>query len=303
MSVVGAQTNMTRIEVPIPQREPERKKEPAAEPENLAFEFVEGRNGLLEFKAESTEAHVAAFRAVDEGIDDHYWSQAAIAASLVKKHGEKGEAVLQMASAVEKSPGHLRHLARTYRTFQFLPRAKLSFSHHKEACRHPNPSEALAVAESNGWSKTQLSEWISEQSLRRATKATQNAKRAVRTDWKQHLIHMDEVIANDFIANSPNKEFAKRVCGEWRQEIADELKQLEFTEHRELVMNAIDERGAEDEKAIRKATGLETKEIGKIVALLLAENLYEWVAKGGKKDDQRGQPSMYLHKVGTPVGR
>lgn len=288
---------MTRIEVPIPPSEPEPEPQ-----QSLGFEFVEGRNGLLEFHAESTEAHIAAFRAVDEGIDDHYWSQAAIAASLVKKHGEKGKALEDMAAAVEKSEGHLRHLARTYRTFQFLPRAKLSFSHHKEACRHPNPSEALAVAESNGWSKAQLSTWVSEQALRRATKATQKAKRAVRTDWREHLLHMDSVIREDFIANSPNQQFAKRVCGEWLAEIADELKQLDLTENRELVMNAIDERGAEDEKAIRKSTGLDGKVIGSIVYQLVDEGLYEWLRKGGKKDDQRGQPSLYLHKVGTPCG-
>lgn len=285
----------SRIEVPIPQPlEPEQP--------DLAFEFVEGRNGLLEFHAETTEAHIVAYRKVDEGIDDHFWSQGAIAASLIKKHGEKGEAVEQMAAAVEKSPGHLRHLARTYRTFQFLPRAKLSFSHHKEACRHPKPDEALAIAIEKGLSKQKLSEWISEQALRRADRATRKARSAARSDWRQHLIHMDEVIANDFIQLSPNKEFARRVCGGWREEIADELKQLEFTEHRELVMNAIDERGAEDRKAIKHATGLDYKEIDTIVACLLSENLYEWIAKGGKKDDQRGQPSMYLHKVGTPCG-
>lgn len=289
---------MSKIEIPIPQSMPD----PEPEPNQAAFEFVEGRNGLLEFHAETTEAHIVAFRAVDQGIDEHFWSQAAIVASLTKQHGEKGEAIQQMASAVEKSTGHLLHLARTYRTFQFLPRAKLSFSHHKEACRHANPSEALAVAESQGFSKAQLAAWISEQALRRATKATQKAKRAARNDWREHLLHMDKIIREDFIAHSPNQQFAKRVCGEWLVEIGDELKQLEFTEHRELVMNAIDERGAEDRKAIRTLTGLDYKEIDNIIACLLSENLYEWIAKGGKKDDQRGQPSMYLHRVGTPCG-
>lgn len=288
----------SRIEVPIPQSQPD----PEPDSNQPAFEFVEGRNGLLEFHAETTEAHIVAFRAVDEGIDEHYWSQAAIVASLTTKHGEKGEAIQQMASAVERSTGHLLHLSRTYRTFQFLPRAKLSFSHHKEACRHPNPSDALAIAEAQGWSKSELASWISEQSLRRATKATQKARRAARSDWREHLLHMDQVIADDFIKNSPNQEYARRVCGEWRVEIADELNQLEFTENREIVMNAIDERGAEDRKAIRQSTGLDYSEIDNIIAILLSENLYEWVAKGGKKDDQRGQPSMILHKVGTPVG-
>jgi hypothetical protein len=292
----------SRIEVPIPQPEPDEPKQP--EQPDLAFEFVEGKNGLLEFKAESTEAHITAFRKVNEGIDDHFWSQGAIVASLTKKHGEKGEAIDKMAEAVDLSSNHLRKLARTWRTFQFVPRdPQLNFSIHKAACRHPNPAEALAVCKDKGWSHHDLQKWISEQALRRADRATRKARSAARSNWRDHLLHMDKVIAEDFIKNSPNQEYARRVCGEWRTEIADELKQLEFTEHRELVMNAIDERGAEDRKAIRALTGLEYKEIDNIVACLLSENLYEWIPKGGKKDDQRGQPSMYLHKVGTPCGR
>src|ERR1041385_3290475 len=110
----------SRIEIPIPQPEPEPESQA-----DLAFEFVEGKNGLLEFHAESLEAHVAAFRKVNEGIDEHFWTQGAIAASLTKKHGEKGEAMDKMAAAIELSPNHLRKLARTWRTFQFVPRDPL----------------------------------------------------------------------------------------------------------------------------------------------------------------------------------
>lgn len=289
----------SRIEVPIPQPpEPEPETQP-----DLAFEFVEGKNGLLEFRAESTEAHIVAFRKVDEGIDDHFWTQGAIIASLTKKHGEKGKEIEAMSKAVNLSEGYLRQMARTWRTFQFVSRdTSLNFSIHKAACRHPNPAEALAVCKDRGWSHHELQKWISEQALRRADRATRKARTAARNSWRDHLLHMDEVIANDFIKNSPNQEYARRVCGEWRVEIADELKQLELTEHRELIMHAIDERGAEDRRAIKNATGLDYKEIDCIIACLLSENLYEWIAKGGKKDDQRGQPSMYLHRVGTPCG-
>lgn len=291
----------SRIEIEIPhQPDPE----PEGSQPDLAFEFVEGKNGLLEFHAESTEAHIVAFRKVNEGIDEHYWSQGAIVASLTKKHGEKGEAIDKMAEAVELSANHLRKMARTWRTFQFLPRdPELNFTIHKTACRHPNPLEALAVARAEGMSKDDLNKWISDRATDRANRATRKARNAARNDWRQHLIHIDSVIVNDFIQNSPNKEYARRVCGGWREEIADELKQIEVADKRELVIMVIDERGAEDVKAIRKATGLETKEIERIVAQLLDENLYEWVSKGGKKDDQRGQPSMYLHRVGTPIGR
>jgi hypothetical protein len=290
----------SRINIPIPPNEPEPESDAQ---QDLAFEFVEGKNGLLEFKAESTEAHIVAFRKVNEGIDDHFWTQGAIVASLTKKHGEKGAEIDELAKAVDLSSGYLRQMARTWRTFNFISRdTSLNFSIHKAACRHPNPAEALAVCKAQGWSHHELQRWISDQAIRRADKATRKARSAARNDWRQHLMHMDEVIVKDFIALSPNKEFARRVCGGWREEIADELKQLEFSDQREIVINAIDERGAEDAKAIRKMTGIDGNTIDNIIAVLLSENLFEWVPKGGKKDDQRGTASMYLHRVGTPIG-
>lgn len=280
----------SRIEIPIPQR-------PDPKPE---FEFVEAKNGLLEFRAETTEAHIIAFRKVNEGIDDHYWSQGAIVASLTKKHGEKGEELDKMATAVELSANHLRKLARTWRTFQFVPRDPLlNFSIHKAACRHTNPSEAMAVARAQGMSHHALQKWISEQALRRADRATRKARSAARNDWRDHLLHMDKIIADDFIKNSPNQEYAKRVCGEWRVEIADELKDLELAELRERVVSAIDDRGAENLKAIRKATGIDGGKIGAIVSQLVEENLYEWIRKHPLG---RGQPELILHKVGEPIG-
>lgn len=289
---------MTKIEIPIPPIEPAKSNEP--EQPDLAFEFVEGKNGLLEFHADSFEAHVAAFRKENEGIDDHFWTQGAIAASLTKKHGEKGEAIDKMALAVELSSNHLRKLARTWRTFQFVPRdSELNFTIHKTACRHPNPAEAMAVAKAGGMSKDDLNKWISEQALRRADRATRKARSAARTDWRDHLLHMDSIILSDFIQNSPNQEFARRVCGEWRTDIADELKDLELAEHREKVIAAIDDRGAENVKAIRKLIGLPAGQIEAVVSQMVEENLYGWIRKHPLG---RGQPEFILHKVGEPIG-
>ena len=288
---------MTRIEIPIPQQQ------------DLAFEFVAGKNGLLEFHGESIEAHVAAFRFVDKGVDDHYWSEAAIAASLSKKYGkgEYGDEKMKaFGEAVDRSVGYLRQIARTYRTFtvnQNVSRDNdLSFNIHRIACLHPSPVDALAQAKAHGMTCRALEVWISEQSLRRASKATRKAHGAARSSWRDHLLHMDKVIVEDFIQNSPNKEFARRVCADWRQEIADELKQLEISENRELVIDAIDNRGAEDLKAIQRSTGIKKEHVGWLVGRLVAENLYEWIPKGGKGDEQRGSPSMILHKVGERDG-
>lgn len=289
---------MSRIVVPIPQEEELRQPK---------FAFTERPDGLPVVEAETTADHIAAFRNVTEELDDHYWAQAAVAASLSKKYGNgeygKGE-MNKLADAVELTANYLFRMARTYRTFtESFPRErKLYFKHHVIAAGHARPDEALSVAVERGMSCGALEAWVSEQSLRRANKATKKAIRAVRNDWREHLLHMDQLIVEDFIRNSPNQEYARRVCGEWRVEIADELKQLEFTENRELVINAIDERGAEDAKAIRQATGVEREEVNRIIGCLVAENLYEWIPKGGKGDDQRGSPAMILHKVGDLDG-
>lgn len=284
---------MTRIEIPIPQPE-----------ENLAFEFVEREDGLMEFTGEDKGAHVAAFRKVDGKAEDCLWAMASIAASFTKEYG-KSE-VVEFAAAVRRSPSRVWHLARTYRTFTVSKNCSreqnLSFKHHEIASAHPNPAQALEVARSGDMNAAMLQSWVSEQSLRRATKATQNAKRAVRNDFKEHLLHMDSVIREDFIRLSPNQEYARRVCGDWLREIADELRQVDLTESRERVLDAIDERGAENEKAIQQATGMAKTEVFRIVQQLVAEGLYEWIPKGGKGEAQKGSASMILHKVGELDG-
>jgi len=278
--------------IPIPQ--------PNAQP---SFKFTEREDGLIAVEADTTEDHIAAFRKVTEELDEHFWAQGAVVASLTKKYGDKGPAIEALSEAVELSKGYLRQIARTYRTFQYVSRdTYLSFSHHKAACRHTKPEEALAWAKAGGKSKKELEAWVTEQSMRRASKATRKAHQAVRNTWREHLEHMDKIIVEDFIKKSPNQEYARRVCGEWRVELADELKQLEITENRELIIHAIDERGAEDEKAIRQATGIDRKEIGMIVARLVEENQYEWIPKRGEGEDARGTHSMILHKVGESDG-
>lgn len=282
---------VTRLEIPIPHREP-------------VFQFIERPDGLLDFKADEPGAYVVAFRKVDGQADGCLWTMASIAASFTTTYGKRE--VEAFAIEVKRSPSRVWHLARTYRTFTVSENCSreqnLSFKHHEIAAAHPNPMQALEVARSGDMNAAMLQAWVTEQSLRRATKAVRNAKRAVRNDFKEHLLHMDQVIREDFIALSPNQEYAKRVCGDWLRELADELRQIGLTENRERVLDAIDERGAENEKAIQQFTGIPKNEVFRIVQQLICEGLYEWIPRGGKGDDQRGSPSMILHKVGELDG-
>jgi hypothetical protein len=289
--------------IPIPET-------PQSEPPDLAFEFVDReKDGLPEFKAleddpqAQMEAHIIAFRKVDDKAEDCQWAMAAVAASFTRSYG-KGE-VKEFAEAIKRSPSRVWHIARTYRTFTVgncSREQNLSFKHHEIAASHTRPQEALEVAKAQDMACLALQAWVSEQSLKRASKAMQKAKRAVRNDFKEHLLHMDAVIREDFIKLSPNQAYAKRVCSEWLVEIADEIRQIGFAENRERVIDAIDERGGEDEKAIRKLTGLPAGDVTRIVGQLIAEGLYEMNNKGGKTDVASGSPSKILHKVGTSDG-
>lgn len=290
---------MTRIEIPIPQPE-----------QNLAFEFVEGKNGLLEFHAESTEAHVAAFRAVNDGIDEHYWSQAAVAASLSKKYGKGKYADDQMrdfGEAVERSVSYLRQIARTYGTFtvsQNVSRDKdLSFNHHRIACCYAKPDVALAHAKANGLSCRALEEWVSEQNKKKAKRATRKAIEAVRTSFLDHLEHVEAVIQDDFIKFCPSKDFARRVYEKgWLSEIKSELRNYNRKLNEDIVRAAIDDEGAATMAEIREVTGLPLSDIEALVGQFIAQGEYEMVPQGGQTDMSRGGPRMVLHKVGTPFG-
>lgn len=288
---------MTRIEIPIPEQQPD-----------LAFEFVEREDGLMEFHGESTEAHIAAFRAVNSGIDDHYWSQAAVAASLSTKYGKAkygDEQMEELAQAVELSVNYLQQIARTYRTFsQFLSRdTNLSFNHHRIAAAYKKPEAALIHARENGLSCRGLEQWISEQRSKDADRITRKAKRAVKTEFLEHLEHVESVIEDDFIKNCPSKDFAQRVYAKgWLAEIKFELRQFNRQANEEIIRAAIEDDGACTLKEIKQATELPMSDVEGFVAVLVAQGEYEWIDKRGEGEDTRGSHQKMLHKVGTNDG-
>lgn len=292
----------TRMVIPIPEQ-PQQT--------DLVFQFVDRESdGLVEFHGEGIAAHIAAFRKVNDGIDDHYWSQAAVAASLSKKYGKgkyDDKGLEALAEAVELSLNYLRQIARTYRTFsQFIPRDKdLKFNHHKIACNYKKPEDALAHAKANGMSCRALEQWVTEQNRKRAKSITRKRKElATRTPFLEHLEHVETIIETDFIANCPSGDFARRVYQEWLTEIKFELRQLNRKANEDVIRAAIEEDGAATLVEIRSATTLSISEIEAVVGAWVAKNEYEWIPKSGtgKLEDSRGQQTMMLHKVGTSDG-
>jgi pyruvoyl-dependent arginine decarboxylase (PvlArgDC) len=291
----------SRIEIPIPQPEPDDDRPPE-------FKFIQRVDGLVECRADTIQDHIAAFRNVTEELDDHYWAQAAVAASASKKYGnsEYGKKKMeQLAEAVELSPNYLYRMARTYRTFteNFPRERKLYFKHHVIACGYANPSKALSAAVASGMTCGALEDWVSEQNKKKAKKITRKAQQAAQTDFLQHLEHVESVIEADFIKNCPIKDFARRVYEKgWLSEIKFELRQFNRQLNIDLIRGAIDEDGARTLQEIKEVTTLAMSDIESIVGQLVATNEYEWVKKGGKPDEARGDRGIILHKVDTPVG-
>jgi hypothetical protein len=289
----------SRIEIPIPQREPEQQ---------TTFKFVQRLDGLVEVEAETIQDHIAAFRAVTSEMDDHYWAQAAVAASVSKKYGkaEHGDKKMEeLSQAVELSVSYLRQIARTYRTFttNFSRHNNLYFSYHRIACDYKNPEEALAVASEQGMSCKALAEWVSDQRKKDAKKKTRKAQKAAQTDFLTHLEHVEAIIEDDFIKNCPIRDFARRVYEKgWLQEIKFELKQFNRKLNEDLVRAAIDDDGARTLQEIKEVTTLAMSDVESLVGQFVALNEYEWLREGGETDMARGGRRMILHKVGTPCG-
>lgn len=130
----------------------ERKSDLARLPEGV---------DLPVFRAESWEEHVETWRALEEVAEDAKWKQAAIAASLTARWGEKGEVLSRFASEVGCSARRVYEYAATWKAFASARRSEvLSFHHHTLAARAEDPQRAIEKAEVEGLSTRELAEEI-----------------------------------------------------------------------------------------------------------------------------------------------
>lgn len=261
------------------------------------------KEGLCEFTGETVQEHIEVWREIDGQVESAQWAMSAIAASLTTKYGE-GD-VKKFAEAVNRTPGYIYKMARTYRFYsdrQKCPQghfSDLTFSHHVRALTHPEPVEALQVAQDQGLSAIGLEEWVT-QTAKEGIDKPKPVKPKRENDYRVWLERMDISLLKE-VSICPNKEFARRVIGrEWRETIAWELREINRSENRELILAAIED-GAHTEDDLRKVTRLTNSEVSGCVGALVAEGMYEWVREGGETEMARGSRRSILHRVGTPV--
>src|ERR1051325_2415232 len=257
-------------------------------------DLVERPDGLWEYQGKTLQDHISVWRDIDGKVESAQWALAAIAASLTTKYGQSD--IEEFARAVNRSPGYIWKVARTWKFWSdrnSVPEghfSDLTFSHHVRAITHPDPVEAMNVARDQGFSAIGLEEWIAEEAEEKIDKpkSKTKAKPVRENEYKLWLERLDTTLIKDFIPTCPNKEFARRVLArEWREVIAWELREINRSENRELILAAIAE-GAHTEEDLRKVTRLSNSEVSGVVGCLVSEGLYEWVREGGETEMARG---------------
>lgn len=122
-------------------------------------------DGNLTFAGTSWEEHVEAWREIQESVTEHFWALGAIGDSLARNYGD-GD-IKRFAQEVGLSQKRIYKLVSTYRGWRGKQRSQmLSFTHHEEALRAPDPVEAIEKAEEEGWSSRQLARWVDERAGR-----------------------------------------------------------------------------------------------------------------------------------------
>ncbi len=266
-------------------------------------QLVEREDGLFDFVgAESVQECVAIWRKIDSAADSARWAMAAVAANVVASSSYGDNAIEQFAESVGHKKRYIYRFANTHNFWtdrQKCPRghySDLTFSHHVKAVVHPDPIEAMEYARANGLPAIILEDWISEQA--KASKPKKKEKRRKRSnEFYDFLKRVDGLIVDDFMATCPNAEWGRRVFRGWREDIAWELSQLERTEAKECVVDAIED-GAGTIQEIKSKTGLLVKEIEGVVGGLVAAGEFEWIREGGEPDLSRGTRRSILHRVG-----
>ena len=270
--------------------------------------FRERPDGLLEYCGSTDESNpIEAYEAwekMDATMNLGTWGQASIAASITSVWGES--TVEDFAQMVEKSRGYIYKIARTYKYFtEESPRVhKLTFKHHTLSLSHPEPYEALLHAAENGYSCVRFEEWILNDTYRGIGKPRKKsaAVKIKENNLRTFLEHVEDMIMDDFIGCCPDRSFALRVFGPWQKEVRDENRQLYIEDVRDMVRNAVDERGACTVKEIVKQTGIKQGEIEKAVAWLVGQKEYEWIQKRGETEEARGTHLLMLHRCGASDG-
>ena len=262
-------------------------------------ELIERSDGLWIFTGGDLDDHIRLWRDIDSKVNSAQWAMAAIAASLTTTYGEND--IEKFAEAVSRSSQYIWKMARTYRRTieKSLYSDNLSFSHHAEAIRHPEPAEALAVAQDQGLSSIGLGEWITEQARARATKPQRAAHKKRQDDLRDFLERVDGVILNDFMLSCPNADWGRRVFRGWRDDVAWELRRIGRSDITDQVSDAVAE-GANTITDIKQATGLSVREIEGVVAGKVKEGEWDFVREGGEPDDARGSRRTIIHVRGAP---
>jgi hypothetical protein len=147
-------------------------------------DFGVSPDGLPVFNGTTFEAHVNGWNDIEGPKSQLQWAQAAIAASLVSKHGER--TIETFAYEVKKSGRYVRGLADTYRAFKNGGRmAYLSFWHHYVAAQSTDPLNVIRIANDREMSTRELERHVKLQAKKPSSRVAKRRLALVASEPNQ----------------------------------------------------------------------------------------------------------------------
>jgi hypothetical protein len=280
-------------------------------------DFKPARNGLPTFRGTTYEDHITAWREVVGAVELDLWKLGAVAASLVKTHGDSD--VVKFGKEVGLSKSRIYEIAKTYKTFQISGRSeKLSFSHYEEASASDDPLKTIGLAKEKGWSARQLKRYV-ETGLEPGEKSDINADvlamaqpnpESVKTLIPEIQALRDKVmidfcmeirrILDDLGTRCPSIKFKSNVIDSWKQELDDHLERFELNSWKDLVIHAW-ATGRHQENQIAEFAGIPPSQIHGVMKAYEREGIFEKVNRR-KTEGAKGVQPWVWHLVGQPLG-
>jgi hypothetical protein len=282
-------------------------------PDSEQVAFTPTKDGLPVFHGKSYEDHKEAWVHVKESMECRLWALAAIAASLIRKHGDG--AVVQFAKDMKVGKTWIYDLARTYRAFQNSRRVEtLSFSHHIAASRAANPGRAIAKAADGvkgEWSVRELDRYV-ETGLEPGETSGITAESIARAalsdppvDQDEDRLMMDHLLEAQAAVNAlkekcPRPQFVSDVYDGWSDDLTEYLEQFALASLKEKVIHAW-RTGKFVEPEIAAHTGIPKNEIHGVMKAYQREGIFEKITRR-KTEMAKGTRPWIWHLVGEPIG-
>jgi hypothetical protein len=280
---------------------------------NTQIDFGRAPKGMPVFNGVTYDEHVAAWRETVSDTEHDLWKLGAIAASLIRKHGDG--AVVNFAKEVGLGKSRIYEIEKTYKTFENSTWVEnLKFKVYQEAKEAADPHAVIAIAATKGWRSPQVKRYV-ETGLEPGEKSDIDVATVALSLVGATPIPAIKIIGDqamiDFCLEArstlvelgircPKPKFKQDVIDGWIEELDDHLEKYTLESLKEIVIHAW-AKGNREESQIAKFANVPTGQIHAVMLAYKRDGLFEKVVRA-KTEGAKGTPPWVWHLVGQPLG-